>query len=50
MHYIADNASGGMLRCELETSLDFKSHYAKSKHYSCHMDEDLQKEQFCSLS
>lgn len=38
------------MRCKLETNLDLKIHYAKSKHYSCHMNEDLQKEQFCCSS
>ena len=50
MHYIADNVNGARLRCELEIYLDLTIRYAKSKHYSCHTNENLQKEQFCHPS
>lgn len=36
--------------CELETDLDLKIRYAKSKHYSCPRSKGFQKEQFCRPS
>lgn len=36
--------------CELETKPDLKMRDAKPKHYSCHGDEDLQKERVGSPS